>query len=101
MVGQREDGIHVVFDQQHGVVFLELEQQFDHALGLGHAHAGQRFVQQQHLRLGGQCHGDFQLALLAMAAGAGNHVALRAFKPREFNGCFGALVDGRGGLAAR
>jgi hypothetical protein len=50
VVGQREDGVHVVLDQHHGVVGLEAQQQLDHALGLGHAHAGQRLVEQQHLR---------------------------------------------------
>ena len=56
-----------MFHQQHGVVFFQLMKQCDHGFSLGRAHAGQRLVQQQHLRFGGQHHGDFQLALYAVA----------------------------------
>jgi hypothetical protein len=44
------------------------------------AHAGQRLVEQQHLRLGGQRHGDFELALFAVADGAGD-AALAVCRP--------------------
>ena len=76
-VGQREHRVHVVFDQAHGVPLFELEQQFHHALGLGLAHAGQRLVEQQHLRLGGQAHGDLQLPLAAVAERAGGALGHR------------------------
>ena len=49
---------------------LEALQQLHHAFGLGHAHARQGLVEQQHLRLGGQGHGNFELALLAVAHGS-------------------------------
>jgi hypothetical protein len=60
-----------VLDQQDGVAGLQFGQQRQHALGLFGAHAGQRLVQQQHLRRGGQAHGDLQLPLLAVAQQAG------------------------------
>ena len=94
VVGQREDGVDVVFDQHHGVVGFQAQQQLDHALGLGHAHAGQRLVKQQHLRIGGQRHGDLQLPLLAVAGGTRDEVAARC-QAGQFQRFFSALVHGR------
>jgi hypothetical protein len=93
LVGQREHRVHVVLDQQDAVVFLDGQQQGDHALGFGHAHAGQRLVEQQHLRLGGQRHRDFELALFAVADGAGDAV-LAVLQAGQFQRAFGAGVDG-------
>jgi hypothetical protein len=98
VVGQREDGVDVVLDQHHRVARLQAQQQLDHALGLGHAHAGEGFVKQKHLRGGGQCHGDLQLALLAVAGRASDEVAASR-EPGQFQRLLGALVDG--GIAAR
>ena len=68
-VGDREHEVHVVLDQQHGVLARQALQQRDHALRFLGAHAGQRLVQQQHLGLAGQRHGDLELALLAVRQG--------------------------------
>ena len=66
VIGQGEHGVHIVFHQHDGVIALQAQQQLDHALGLGHAHAGQGLVEQQYRGLGRQGHGNFQLALLAV-----------------------------------
>ena len=66
-VGQREDGVHVVLDQQHAAAALQALQERDQALALLDAHAGHRLVEQQQARLAGQRHGDLELALLAVA----------------------------------
>ena len=75
MVGEREHGVHVVLHQQHRVVLLQAQQQCHHLIRFCHAHTGQGFVEQQHLRIGRQRHGYFKLALFAMADGRGNGVA--------------------------
>ena len=49
-VGDAEHRVHVVLDQQHGMLGLERRQQRQHALGLLGAHAGERLVEQQHAR---------------------------------------------------
>ena len=41
-------------------------------------HAGHRLVEQQHARVGGQRHGEFELAVLAVAQLATEHVGARA-----------------------
>ena len=74
-VGNAEHGVHVVLHQQNRVLGFQLGQHGQHALGFFGAHAGQRLVQQQHLRLGGQAHGDFELALLPVREQAGRQVA--------------------------
>ena len=93
MVGQREHGVHVVLYQQDGVVFFEAQQQLHHALGLGLAHARQRLVEQQHAGLGGQGHGDFELALLAVAGGPGLGVAA-VLQASQFHRAFGPSIHG-------
>ena len=65
-VRQRQHAIDVVLDQQHGVGRGELaDQRADH-LAVGFGQAGQRFVEQQQLRIGGQRDGDFQQPPLAV-----------------------------------
>jgi hypothetical protein len=44
----------------------ELAQELHHERGLLRAHARKRLVEQQHLRLRGENHRDFELALLAV-----------------------------------
>ena len=44
--------------------------QVRHAIRLLASHAGQRLVQEQHLGIGGEHHGDLELTLLAVAEGA-------------------------------
>ena len=65
-VGQRQHAVDVVLDQQHRVRRRQFpDQRADHlAIGLGEA--GQRFVQQQQFRVGGERDGDFQQPFLAM-----------------------------------
>jgi hypothetical protein len=46
----RNTGVHVVLHQQDGVVGLAASAASQHAVGLLGAHAGQRLVEQQHLR---------------------------------------------------
>jgi hypothetical protein len=71
-VGDAEHRVHVVLDQQDRVAGLQLAAAVrQHALGLLGAHAGQRLVEQQHLGLGGQAHGDLELAPLAVRQRAG------------------------------
>src|SRR5258706_2089164 len=65
-IGYCEHGIHVVFDEQDGVILCEFAQQRDDAQGFVGAHAGKRFVEQQHAPARRQRHGDLNLALLAM-----------------------------------
>ena len=44
-------------------------QQGSQTLGFLRPHAGQRLVEEKHLWVTGQCHGDFELALLAVGKG--------------------------------
>ena len=94
MVGEGEHSVHVVFDQHHGVVFFDVQQELDHAFGLGLAHARQRFVEQQHLRVRGQRHGDLQLPLLAVAGGACRGL-LFALQAAQADGPGRVVVNGR------
>jgi hypothetical protein len=79
-VGQRAHHIHLVFDQQHGLValLLHLADQVQHHGHFVHAHAGRGFVEHHHIRL--QCEHDrhFQLALVAMGQGGDGRVAPRS-----------------------
>jgi hypothetical protein len=79
-VGQRQHAVDVVLDQQHGVGLAKLaDQRADHlAIGLGQA--GQRLVQQQQFRVGGERDGDLQQPLFAVReVGAGS--AARSASP--------------------
>ncbi|KAG1249030.1 hypothetical protein G6F68_013554 [Rhizopus microsporus] len=82
-LGDAEYGVHVVFHQQDRVARLQGVKQVQDAVRLFGAHAGQRLVQQQHLRFARQAHGDLQLALAAVrqqACGAGGVIG----QPRAF-----------------
>ena len=66
MLGEREDDLHDVFDDDDGdAALLDLAHEVDGEAHFGRGEAGQRLVEQQQLRLGGQRAGDFQ----AFAAG--------------------------------
>ena len=51
-IGECEHRIHVMLDEQDGTAFLQAGNQPDHAFSLGLSHAGQRFVEQDHPRIG-------------------------------------------------
>ena len=53
----------------------------EHALGFLGAHAGERLVEQQHLRRGREAHRDFELPLLAVRKRARDAVRLSARGP--------------------
>src|SRR3546814_7570126 len=63
-----------MFDQQHRNAALDALEHLHHAGRILRPHAGHRLVEQQQFRVGGQCHGDFELAVLAMAQHAGGHL---------------------------
>ena len=77
-VGDAEDDVHVMLDEQHGdfLVLVERADQLGHVVGLLIAHAGGRLVQQQQFRLAGERDADFHDALVAMAELAGDTVRL-------------------------
>src|ERR1700721_1225771 len=70
-VGQSEDGLHVVLDQQDAVVGAKAAQERDQAFGFLGAGTGQGFVEQKQGWLGGQGDGEFELALFAVGGGGG------------------------------
>ena len=61
-----ESDIHVVLDHQHGDVPAQASDQSDDVIGLGGRQSGGRLVEQQQTRPVGKCHGDLELALLAV-----------------------------------
>ena len=66
VVGDAKHRVHVVLDEQDCVAPLEAGQERQHSFGFLGPHAGQRLVEQQHVRRGGEAHRDFELALLSM-----------------------------------
>jgi hypothetical protein len=70
-VGDGKDGVHVVLDEQDRARLAQALEHIDHLGRFLRAHAGQRLVEEQHLGVGGQHHGDLELALLAVAEHAG------------------------------
>ncbi len=75
--------------QQHGVLALQRGQAFGHGGGLGGGKPGQRLVQQQQCRLTGQCHGQLQLAALAVRE-IGGFLACPRRQPGLLKRCVGA-----------
>jgi len=53
-IRQSENGVHIVFYQQHGMMALDGVQQIDDPFCLSHTHACQWFIEQQNLRFDGQ-----------------------------------------------
>ena len=80
-----------MLNQQNSVVLFYAFQQLHHALGFYCAHAGQWLVEQHHLRLGCERHGDLQLALLTVADSA-RDAASAVLQTRQFQGSFSACV---------
>ena len=72
-----EHGVHVVLDEQDGVIANEPAEQLDDANGFLGAHARERLVEQQHLGSGRQRHRDFHLAALAVGKGRKRHPGAR------------------------
>ena len=58
---------NLVLDDQDGLPADALAQHTEHRLNLGFGQTGERLVEQQHLRLGQDRHGDLQPAFLAQA----------------------------------
>ena len=71
-VGDLEDEIHVMLDQQYGVIAREGFQKGGDAFAFFLAHAGERFIEEKDFRIGCERHGDLELALLAVAEFAGD-----------------------------
>ena len=65
-LGQLEQRIHVVVDDDHGAALADRLQQLDGLDPLARAHAGQRLVEQQQARRGRQREPDLQPPLLAV-----------------------------------
>ena len=74
------------------MIGAELLDQLDHALRFVRSHAGQRFVKQQHARLRGQAHRNFELALLAVRQG-GRDALGTVFEARGGQSRLRPLVD--------
>ena len=74
------------------MVFFQCLQQCHHGFGFCSTHAGHGFVQQQHLRLGGQDHGDFKLTLNAVAQNGGSFVFRRS-QTRQLQSAVCTLCD--------
>jgi hypothetical protein len=73
-LGHGEGDIHVVFDQQHGHIRVEGQQQRGQQLPLGARQTRRRLVEQQHPRLGDEGEPDLELPLLAVREVAGQRV---------------------------
>ncbi|MCY1523291.1 hypothetical protein D9M68_581830 [compost metagenome] len=78
---------------------LQRLQERQDAVGFLWAHAGQRFVEQQHLRFARQAHGDFELALAAMRQqpGVARGVVRQPRAVQRMARQFGASAAVRGG----
>ena len=76
-ISEFEYRVHVVLDDQHRAPDFQRRDQRDDLTRFGLPHAGQRFVEQNDARLGRQHHGDFELALLAVAELLGDHLRSR------------------------
>ena len=66
LVGEGEDAVDVVLDQDHRHLGGEAPDQAHDALALGGGEAGERLVEQQDPGLGGQRHADLEQALAAV-----------------------------------
>ena len=89
---EAEHAVDIVFDDQHGNVGRDVLHEVRDALALGGGEAGQRFVQQQHLRLGAERDAEIDQPLSAI----GKFTALDgldAFEAEEFDQFSGLGVD--------
>ena len=77
-----------MLDEDQSVVRHERAQELLHAGDVVHAHAGQRFVEQQQLWLAGQRHGDLEATAQTVAEVAGLDVGVPGQPcPVEHGGC--------------
>ncbi len=99
MVGDREDAVDVVLDQQHRQIGGDRLDQVADALALGGGQAGQRLVEQQHARACRQRQRHVEQALPAIAQRAG-FGGLDAAQAHGLDHAQGLLVDGVEALGA-
>ena len=88
-----------MLDQQHGVLGAEPRDQGGDAPRFLRPHAGERFVEQQHLGFGRERHRHFELALFAMGK-VGGTVARARLDARQRQRALRRRVDvaiGEGG----
>jgi hypothetical protein len=78
-VGELEDGLQIMFDQQDGKPSLQFLEHRHHAPGLVAAHAGKRLVK-EHPRSGRKRRHDFELTIFARAQVRGKRV-VAPFEP--------------------
>ncbi len=90
-VGEIEHHAHVVLDHDQGLALAHLADQFHRVGGLGAAHAGGGFVEQDHLGAAGDGDADFQRALLGVGKHARRGIAA-LLQPDRFHHFFGAQV---------
>src|SRR3954464_5075907 len=78
-IGQRAHDIHLVLDEEHGLVALRLylaDEIEDHRY-LVDAHACRRLIEHEYFRLEREQHRDLELALVAVRQRGGDGIALR------------------------
>ena len=74
LVGDVLDEFHVVLDDQHRAVLDDAVEQLGGLGALADAHAGDRLVEHQQVRVLDQQHADLEPLLLAVAEQVGAHV---------------------------
>ena len=65
-VSESEHRFHVVLDQEDGQVTLQRAQHLDHVGGLFRPQPSHWFIEQQHARLAGKRHGQFEQTVFPM-----------------------------------
>ena len=90
-VGEGEDAVDVVLDQQDGHPLAEPAQQRGDPLALGCGEAGERLVEQQHAGAGRQRQPQLEQPLAAIGEARDGH-GLEAFEAEESNQRAGLLV---------
>src|SRR5690348_15911381 len=92
LVGDAEDHVHVVLDQQDREGAVEPHEEFCHLLRLAGRESGGRLVEQQDFWVAGEAEDDLELTLLAMREMA--HLDIAAvLEPRLLEEPLGLLVD--------
>ena len=92
MVGELEHPVDVVLDQQHRQIRRDALDDGADAFALGGGEAGQRLVEQQHARRGGERHAHVEQALAAIGQHAGFGL-LDAGEAEIADGGVGLVVD--------
>src|SRR5262249_243480 len=65
-IGERQDHVHVMLDEQNGVLATQAAQERHHARRFLRSHASRWFIEQEQFRPGSQSYGKFELALFAV-----------------------------------